>query len=416
MIRTNADFEEGSGTERDPYIIATNQQLWNLHKYEGTASKGKYWRLRPAQGTDLFTDGVPIGQLGRPFMGTLDGDGYRIRGERVNTNDILKTAYVPIPAYDKNGGQVTAYGCALFGFLKDATIVNLNVQRISSGDVSVPKVYGTNVAIAAGAQMAAAGENATIENCFTKGNSIYNNDFASGEYQMAFLWQKEKINVYRYLLGGGIVACGTVGDGYSVRFTGTIANSHTIPWLQCMGGNLFKNFAQTGSVYPNTSLEEKYRPRLVNVYSSKSPFDFYNQNNITPGSTEIPAYSWNPVTDQFNDYVVKGDRLLNYWRNGGIYPEINTRGVLNFRVSDYVRTYDGSVQKATVNCAWKETQRGRDWDYIYKNDKGAVVGEESVKLPGTYNIEFEEKNRDYHLGRVFSGGRKGQPVQRQNDR
>ena len=66
---------------------------------------------------------------------------------------------------------------------------------------------------------------------------------------MAFLWQKEKINVYRYLLGGGIVACGTVGDGYSVRFTGTIANSHTIPWLQCVGGNLFKNFAKTGSVY-----------------------------------------------------------------------------------------------------------------------------------------------------------------------
>lgn len=402
MIRTNADFEEGSGTERDPYIIATNQQLWNLHKYEGTASKGKYWRLRPVQGTDLFTDGVPIGQLGRPFMGTLDGDGYRIRGERVNTSDMLETAYVPIPAYDKNGGQVTAYGCALFGFLKDATIVNLNVRRISSGDVSVPKVSGTNVAIAAGAQMAAAGENATIENCYTEGNSIYDNDFASGEYQMAFLWQKEKINVYRYLLGGGIVACGTVGDGYSVRFTGTIANSHTIPWLQCVGGNLFKNFAQTGSVYPNTSLEEKYRPRLVNVYSSKSPLDLYNQNKITPGSTEIPAYSWNPVTDQFNDYVVKGDRLLNYWRNGGIHPEINTRGVLNFRVSDYVRTYDGSVQKATVNCAWKETQRGRDWDYIYKNDKGAVVGEESVKLPGTYNIEFEEKNRDYHLGRVDS--------------
>lgn len=403
MIRTNADFEEGTGTERDPYIIATNQQLANLHKYEGPASAGKYWRLRPAQGKDLFTDAVPIGKQGSPFMGTLDGDGYRINGEHADTRDLLETAYVPIPAYNKNGGEVTAYGCALFGFLKDATIVNLNVQRICSGDVSVPKVSGTNVAIAAGAQMAAAGENATIENCFTEGNSIYDNLFLKGEYQIPFLWQKEKINVYRYMLGGGIVACGTVGDGYTVRFTGTIANSHTIPWLQCVGGNIAKpSLAKTGTVYPNTSLEEKYRPRLVNVYSSKSPFDLYKQNNITPGSTEIPSYSWHPVTDQFNDYVVKGDKLLNYWRNGGINPEINTRGVLNFRVSDYVKTYDGSVQKATVNCTWKETQRGRDWDYAYKNDKDTVVDEESVKLPGTYSIEFEEKNRDYHLGKVNS--------------
>lgn len=403
MIRTNADFEEGTGTERDPYIIATNQQLANLHKYEGPASAGKYWRLRPAQGKDLFTDAVPIGKQGSPFMGTLDGDGYRISGNNPDTGDIRDTAYVPIPAYNKNGGEVTAYGCALFGFLKEATIVNLNVHRICSGDVSVPKVSGTNVAIAAGAQMAAAGENATIENCFTEGNSIYDNLFLDGEYQIPFLWQKEKINVYRYMLGGGIVACGTVGDGYTVRFTGTIANSHTIPWLQCVGGNIAKpSLAKTGTVYPNTSLEEKYRPRLVNVYSSKAGFDFLKQNNITPGSTEMPAYSWHPVTDQFNDYVVKGDKLLNYWGNGGINPVISTRGVLNFRVSDYVKTYDGSVQKATVNCTWKETQRGRDWDYAYKNDKDTVVDEESVKLPGTYSIEFEEKNRDYHLGKVNS--------------
>ena len=269
MVRSDSDFAAGTGTERDPYIIATDQQLWNLHKYEGTASQGKYWRLRPEQGGDLHTDLTPIGQEGKPFMGTLDGDGYGITADAPETGDLRATNYVPIPGYDKNGRQINAYGCALFGFLKDATIVNLNAYRVSSGSVSVPKVAGTNVAVAAGAQMAAAGENATIENCFTRGNSIYHNDFADGEYQMKFLWQKEKLNAYRYLLGGGIVACGEVGDGYTVRFTGTIANAHTVPWLQCTGGNLIKNFAKTGTIYPVTSLDEKYRPALINVYSSK---------------------------------------------------------------------------------------------------------------------------------------------------
>ena len=400
MVRSDSDFAAGTGTERDPYIIATDQQLWNLHKYEGTASQGKYWRLRPEQGGDLHTDLTPIGQEGKPFMGTLDGDGYGITADAPDTGDLRATNYVPIPGYDKNGRQINAYGCALFGFLKDATIVNLNAYRVSSGSVSVPKVAGTNVAVAAGAQMAAAGENATIENCFTRGNSIYHNDFADGEYQMKFLWQKEKLNAYRYLLGGGIVACGEVGDGYTVRFTGTIANAHTVPWLQCTGGNLIKNFAKTGTIYPVTSLDEKYRPALINVYSSKSPIEVLTQDKITPGCTEMP---WsNQVVDQLNDYVAKGDKLLNYWDKGFIDPKIKTRGILNFGVTDYRTTYDGSVQKATVNCAWKETQRGRDWDYSYKNDQGETVDEDSVKLPGTYLIAFEEKNRDYHLGRVSS--------------
>lgn len=410
MIRTNADFEEGTGTERDPYIIATNQQLWNLHKYEGEASKGKYWRLRDPQRDTyyaynaLYTDGVPIGRQGKPFMGTLDGDGYTITGDLINDYmDMQQSEYVPIPGYDQNGNEVTVYGCGLFGFLKDATIVNLNVRRISARDRSVPIIPGTNVSVAAGAQMAAAGENATIENCFTEGNSIYENEFLDGEFKPKFLWQKEKINVYRYLLGGGMVACGTTrGHGYSVRFTGTIANTHTVAWLNCTGGDwLWKNLAQTGTVYPITSLDEKYRPKLINVYSAKGLLDYVKQDKITPGSTEMPL-SWNPVCDTFNDYVAKGDKLLNYWHDGGLSPAINSRGILNFTVRDYTATYDGSVQKAAVNCAWKETQRGRDWDYVYKNDRGEEAAEDSVKLPGTYAIEFLETNRDYHLGKVES--------------
>ena len=410
MLRSpNTDFESGTGTQRDPYIIATDQQLSNLHKYEGTASQGKYWRLRPKQGKYLYTDLVPIGNQTKPFMGTLDGDGYYISSNAPGTSDARQTKYVPIPAYNKNGTEVTAYGCALFGFLEDATIVNLNMVCMSSENTSVEKIPGTNVAIAAGAHMAAAGENATIMNCYTYGRDEVSNNFLSGEYQIPFLWWKEKINVYRYALCGGMVACGEVGDGYTVRFTGKLANTHNAPNMFCTGGNTIKNFAQTGTVYPNTSLSKDYRPEFVkNVCSSKVvAIDmgiFFDFNKITPGSIEMPWLDWNHDLANLNDYVAKDETgILNYWNSEGrLIPEISTRGVLDFTVNDYIKTYDGSAQKAIVNCAWKETERGRDWDYSYKNDKGETVDDDSIKLPGTYLIDFEEINRDYHLGQVVS--------------
>lgn len=120
----------------------------------------------------------------------------------------------------------------------------------------------------------------------------------------------------------------------------------------------------------------------------------------------MPWLGWNQDLANLNDYVTKDKTgILNYWNSEGrIIPEIGTRGVLDFTVNDYIKTYDGSAQKAIVNCAWKETQRGRDWDYSYKKDngQGETVAEDSVKLPGTYLIDFEEINRDYHLGQVVS--------------
>lgn len=407
MIRTNADFESGSGTERDPYIIATDAQLRNLHKYEGEKSKGVYWRLRPAQGNKLIADTVPIGRLGQPFMGTLDGDGYDIiNEEKEGETSAPVVEYVPIPGYDQNNNQVTVYGSGLFGYVKDATLINLEVEGISANDVSAPNIPGTNVSVAAGAQIAVAGENTRIENCAARGPSFFDNQFADGEYQMALLWIKEKITVYRYIMAGGIVGCGTIG-GYSIRFTGTIANCYAWPSFMCVGGDLIysKKYTgtHTGSIYPNSSLDGAYRPKLENVYSDLSGWDFYNQNSRTPGSGQLEWSSWSQDIVPLENYVANGDKRLNYWYSGILWTAgIKNRGVLNFKVSDYTATYDGSVQKATVNCAWKQTQRGRDWDYVYKNDRGEEVAEDSVKLPGTYDIEFLETNRDYHLGKVES--------------
>lgn len=174
MIRTDADFESGTGTERDPYIIATDQQLWNLHKYEGEASKGKYWRLRPHKRSEIegatinnwiVTDQVPFGQKGKPFMGTLDGDGYTATDYVPMPVDHFfdpQPAHnlVPIPGYDKNNRPITLYGYGLFGYVKDATIVNLNSDVNGYGvgsDAATPVLDGTNDSVVAVAAFAVAG-------------------------------------------------------------------------------------------------------------------------------------------------------------------------------------------------------------------------------------------------------------------
>lgn len=402
MIRTDADFESGSGTERDPYIIATDQQLRNLHKYEGTASQGKYWRLRPQkQGTTInnrvVTDQVPFGQKDKPFMGTLDGDGYTVSDLVFDPDDIWAPqptkSLVPIPGYDKNNQPITLYGYGLFGYVKDATIVNLcsAVSTYGGGKAEfTPIIDGTNDSVLSVASMAVAGENATIENCANSNNVIVYNDKARpGESQAR-----------RYAMAGGLVGCGTIGDGYSVHFTGTIHNSVFKAYLPTFSGE-----TRRGTIYPNTTLAAQYRPALQNVYSNDESHYSPDAQTVTPGSIVMDFIDFENVKKcgrLLNEYVANYDapKRLNNWDVERLKPV--TRGLLDFKVSDYITTYDGSPQKAVINCALQEAQRGREWDYVYKNDQGETVAEDSVKRPGTYDILFENKNNHYYTGRVES--------------
>ena len=375
MIRTNADFESGSGTERDPYIIATDAQFENLHKYEGEASKGVYWRIRVKErpgGNEntnrwICTGNVPIGKLGSPFMGTLDGDGYNAIDYTMGEPGVLYPPQrpqkaVPIPGYDKNNQPITLYGYGLFGYVKDATIINLNTSVSGSSverSTPIPLVEGTSDSVLVTSKIAVAGENTTIENCATDMNLLYaENTSQPGEKVYDSQTGKTTYTVRRYAMAGGLVGCGTIGDGYSVRFTGTIHNCFfTVP-IFCRGSNgdpSDPSFTREGTIYPNTSLEAQYRPTLKNVYSRVG-------DDVTPGSAAIDIYKREEnekLVVMLNDYVARYDSIkrLNYWSDipGGVVindsTKIKTRGLLDFKVSDYITTYDGSPQKAVINCA-----------------------------------------------------------------
>lgn len=209
--------------------------------------------------------------------------------------------------------------------------------------------------------------------------------------------------VNRYAMAGGLVGCGTIGDGYSVRFTGTIHNCVFWAYVSAYCGEYGNpNLTRVGTIYPNTTLAAQYCPTLQHVYSDTNS---RHSDSVTPGATVMDFMDFENVKKcgrLLNEYVANYDapKRLNNWDEELL--QIKTRGLLNFKVSDYITTYDGSPQKATVNCTLQESQRGREWDYAYKNAGGEVVAEDSVKMPGTYDIQFENKNNHYYVGKVES--------------
>ncbi|MDL2261398.1 hypothetical protein LJC08_04110, partial [Methanimicrococcus sp. OttesenSCG-928-J09] len=103
----NPDFNGGSGTENDPYKIATPEQLQNI-------GKGEYLNLYFILEKDISLTGKswnPIGTKDDPFKGVFDGNGKTISGLEINE-----------PEQDYIG---------LFGYAENAVFSNVILTDIS---------------------------------------------------------------------------------------------------------------------------------------------------------------------------------------------------------------------------------------------------------------------------------------------
>ena len=129
----------GSGTEGDPYLIASTTNLNNLAIIVngGNDCEGKFFKMT----ANITYDGTannytPIGDIDHPFKGTFDGQGHSISGIRISdTND--------------NTGEDKA----IFGMVIEGTVKNLVVNDCSI--VAYQKIGG----------IASRVEGGTIENC-----------------------------------------------------------------------------------------------------------------------------------------------------------------------------------------------------------------------------------------------------------
>lgn len=115
------EFESGSGTENDPYIISQPYQWTNISKHLSA-----YYELGADLNMGDITDLKPVGSDTAPFTGYLDGKNHKVHSATLST--------------------------ALFGTISEGTVKNLNFA-----DSTI------NYAIASFADTVKMG--ATVENC-----------------------------------------------------------------------------------------------------------------------------------------------------------------------------------------------------------------------------------------------------------
>jgi len=123
-------FESGSGTESDPYIIKTGEQLAYLANFvnDGGSTSGKYYAL----GANIDLGGQEAPQIGtdsKSFAGVFDGQGYTISNFKITKPSA-------------SGGTKAG----LFAQAKNCEIKNLNIVG-ATVDVNAASVW---VAIIAG--------------------------------------------------------------------------------------------------------------------------------------------------------------------------------------------------------------------------------------------------------------------------
>ncbi|MBE6576917.1 MAG: hypothetical protein E7653_02105 [Ruminococcaceae bacterium] len=116
-----ASFESGSGTEADPYKIATPSQLAYLAKQvnEGNSYEGSYFEL--TSNIDLNNiSWTPIGDGTRAFKANFDGKGHTV----------LNLKITEVFSYFESYGDVSFnYGLTgLFAFCENAIIKNMNID------------------------------------------------------------------------------------------------------------------------------------------------------------------------------------------------------------------------------------------------------------------------------------------------
>lgn len=112
--RVEGSFTEGDGSEANPYIISTAEDMYLMAGKVNSGSEAyvdKWYKVKDEDTVfELSDDWEPIGTKSNPFMGTFDGNGALIR---LNATS------------------------GLFGFIRESTIMNFQVGADVLGDSMV---------------------------------------------------------------------------------------------------------------------------------------------------------------------------------------------------------------------------------------------------------------------------------------
>lgn len=137
-INVNAASFSGSGTEKDPYIVTNAEQLNAIRN-----NLSAHYKLGNTIDLSSISNFVPIGNLDRPFTGSLTCDlgsdkmpKYAVKNLKVH---VAKTAYI---SENKSKWEAGAFGVAKGASFTNIYLLNVNVANDNFGDNTGNVVYG----------------------------------------------------------------------------------------------------------------------------------------------------------------------------------------------------------------------------------------------------------------------------------
>ncbi|MGN0200454.1 MAG: fimbrillin family protein [Candidatus Cryptobacteroides sp.] len=173
-------FDSGTGTQADPFIIKTGEQLAYLAQQvnAGTNYSGVYFKL-----SNLINlggkDWTPIGNSTNQFNGKFDGNGNSIYGLKVDS----ESPYAGLFGYAGQDSEISNlsviearvatnqnYAGTICGFLNEGTILNCSVVggSVSAGTTRSGGICGQSYG------------SAKIENCSVSSTSISASEIVGG--------------------------------------------------------------------------------------------------------------------------------------------------------------------------------------------------------------------------------------------
>jgi len=298
-------FAGGSGTQSDPYKIATAAHLNNIRDYLNN-SNVYFIQIKNIDLTNSpFSEGkgwTPIGKDGEPFKGHYNGNNKKITGLYINNNIdslglfgvtdgasfknmVLENFYMIVYAIDD---EISAFG-PLVGWAKNTSFHKINVNNLfltgaivglspgigyfgglvgwgeNSTFVSIkvknPNMYFMHEDAGTIGGIVGILENSTLNDCQSTGGSIVKGSGIGG--LVGYLKNGEITNSFSNiaLYGDPHCAGGLIGSIYTTTQT-TIKNSYTTGIIEAGGDSV-------GGLIGQINGMDGFETIIINCYSTK---------------------------------------------------------------------------------------------------------------------------------------------------
>lgn len=386
----------GSGTEKDPYLIKTADDLISLanfvNDYENYDSDEDAW-FALANDIDLGNkEFVPIGNFdcleSLPFSGNLDGQNHTIKNLKQSGNYIY------------------------FGLIgsKDGGIVrNLRIENVSI-DIPATNPSGTNCDFTAGAIIGSA-SNCTIENCSASGYiteaDTYNNIRAGGLIGTIYMGSSTSYHIIKNCVNEVNVSVpfstnsditeitsigGIVGESYATKYGCYFAivnciNKGKITGPAQIGGiagygrfTYFQGNCNAGNIYYEIEFQDNAYAGGIIGYAQNCPI-FHNLN--------IAAVTFAPNHQNVTGNAASVGGIAGYDFAGST----NTSWYSNYD------NYSTGIVCGDENVAGIS---GVTKAYIYQNLSTAYVSKRNESSSGEFGAVTGYANNDYYIKSNFT--------------